>query len=387
MLVDLGRNDLGRVCRPGTVKVSAYRHIERYSHVMHLVSTVSGHLADGKTALDAVAACFPAGTLSGAPKVRAMELIDELEPTRRGIYGGIVGYLDFAGDADTAITIRTALVKDGTAYVQAGAGIVADSDPEYEDTEARNKAMAVLSAIAAAQTVRAYVTGRRRWLRTNRPAPRSAALPLILLALGAGLMWVSSRMTWVRVTSADGLGTARTDELNGGTWFGALTPLALALLAAIAAVLATRGWVRRVVGVVIALIAAAAAVPPMALLTGTSATADRAVTLADLPGRAEVVDVATFPFPAALALAGAVVAFAAGVLLTRKPPATAGLSSRYDAPATRRAQAGRDVRRDVDERTTSQRTLWDALDAGHDPTTDTDPTPPNHRGRPGEQSP
>jgi len=159
MLVDLGRNDLGRVCRPGTVKVSAYRHIERYSHVMHLVSTVSGHLADGKTALDAVAACFPAGTLSGAPKVRAMELIDELEPTRRGIYGGIVGYLDFAGDADTAITIRTALVKDGTAYVQAGAGIVADSDPEYEDTEARNKAMAVLSAIAAAQTVRAYVPG------------------------------------------------------------------------------------------------------------------------------------------------------------------------------------------------------------------------------------
>ena len=142
---------------------------------MHLVSTVSGHLADGKTALDAVAACFPAGTLSGAPKVRAMELIDELEPTRRGIYGGIVGYLDFAGDADTAITIRTALVKDGTAYVQAGAGIVADSDPEYEDTEARNKAMAVLSAIAAAQTVRAYITGRRRWLRTNRPP---AGLPV-----------------------------------------------------------------------------------------------------------------------------------------------------------------------------------------------------------------
>ncbi|WP_187776406.1 anthranilate synthase component I [Antrihabitans cavernicola] len=156
MLVDLGRNDLGRVCKPGTVKVSDYRHIERYSHVMHLVSTVSGHLADGKQALDAVAACFPAGTLSGAPKVRAMELIDELEPTRRGIYGGIIGYLDFAGDADTAITIRTALVKDGIAYVQAGAGIVADSDPEYEDTEAQNKAMAVLSAIAAAATVRAY---------------------------------------------------------------------------------------------------------------------------------------------------------------------------------------------------------------------------------------
>ncbi|GAA1638533.1 anthranilate synthase component I [Nocardia ninae] len=156
MLVDLGRNDLGRVCQPGTVRVTEYRHIERYSHVMHLVSTVSGRLAAGKIALDAVNACFPAGTLSGAPKVRAMELIEELEPTRRGVYGGVVGYLDFAGDADTAIAIRTALLKDGTAYVQAGAGIVADSVAEYEDVEARNKAMAVLKAIAAAKTVRAY---------------------------------------------------------------------------------------------------------------------------------------------------------------------------------------------------------------------------------------
>lgn len=160
MLVDLGRNDLGRVCEPGTVKVHDYRHVERYSHVMHLVSTVTGRLAEGKHALDAVTACFPAGTLSGAPKVRAMELIDELEPTRRGIYGGIVGYLDFAGDADTAIAIRSALVKGGTAYVQAGAGIVADSDPVYEDTEARNKAMAVLSAIAAAGTL-AALDGQR----------------------------------------------------------------------------------------------------------------------------------------------------------------------------------------------------------------------------------
>lgn len=159
MLVDLGRNDLGRVCAPGTVRVTEYRHIERYSHVMHLVSTVSGQLLPGRIALDAVQACFPAGTLSGAPKVRAMELIEELEPTRRGVYGGVVGYLDFAGDADTAIAIRTALLKDGTAYVQAGAGVVADSDPVYEDTEARNKAMAVLKAIAAANTVRTYGAG------------------------------------------------------------------------------------------------------------------------------------------------------------------------------------------------------------------------------------
>ncbi|MGU3431428.1 anthranilate synthase component I [Actinomycetes bacterium M1A6_2h] len=153
MLVDLGRNDLGRVCVPGTVKVTDYRHIERYSHVMHLVSTVTGSLADDKHAIDAVTACFPAGTLSGAPKVRAMELIDELETSRRGVYGGIVGYLDFAGDADTAICIRSALIKDGTAYVQAGAGVVADSTAEYEDDESRNKAMAVLGAIAAAETI------------------------------------------------------------------------------------------------------------------------------------------------------------------------------------------------------------------------------------------
>jgi anthranilate synthase component 1 len=154
MLVDLGRNDLGRVCEPGTVRVEDYSHIERYSHVMHLVSTVMGRLAEGKTALDAVTACFPAGTLSGAPKVRAMELIEEVEKTRRGLYGGVVGYLDFAGNADFAIAIRTALMRNGTAYVQAGGGVVADSNGPYEYTEATNKARAVLNAIAAAETLR-----------------------------------------------------------------------------------------------------------------------------------------------------------------------------------------------------------------------------------------
>jgi anthranilate synthase component 1 len=155
MLVDLGRNDLGRVCVPGTVRVEDYSHIERYSHVMHLVSTVNGMLADGRTALDAVTACFPAGTLSGAPKVRAMELIEEVEITRRGLYGGVVGYLDFAGNADFAIAIRTALMRDGTAYVQAGGGVVADSNGPYEYTEAANKAKAVLAAIVAAETLSA----------------------------------------------------------------------------------------------------------------------------------------------------------------------------------------------------------------------------------------
>jgi anthranilate synthase component 1 len=155
MLVDLGRNDLGRVCVPGTVRVEDYSHIERYSHVMHLVSTVTGLLAPGRTALDAVTACFPAGTLSGAPKVRAMELIEQVEQTRRGLYGGVVGYLDFAGNADFAIAIRTALMRDGLAYVQAGGGVVADSNGPYEYTEAANKAKAVLAAIAAAETLSA----------------------------------------------------------------------------------------------------------------------------------------------------------------------------------------------------------------------------------------
>jgi len=128
--------------------------------VMHLVSTVTGMLGEARTALDAVMACFPAGTLSGAPKVRAMELIEEVEKTRRGLYGGVVGYLDFAGNADFAIAIRTALMRDGTAYVQAGGGVVADSNGPYEYTEATNKARAVLNAIAAAETLNAPRPGR-----------------------------------------------------------------------------------------------------------------------------------------------------------------------------------------------------------------------------------
>ncbi|HEU4346992.1 MAG TPA: anthranilate synthase component I [Actinoplanes sp.] len=155
MLVDLARNDLGRVCKPGTVEVPEFMTVERYSHVMHIVSTVVGELRADRTAFDALAATFPAGTLSGAPKVRAMEIIEELEPTRRGLYGGTVGYFGFAGDMDMAIAIRTALIRHGIAYVGAGAGIVADSDPAAEEQESRNKAAAVLAAIAAAETLRA----------------------------------------------------------------------------------------------------------------------------------------------------------------------------------------------------------------------------------------
>lgn len=148
MLVDLGRNDLGRVCEYGSIEVPDFMVVQRYSHVMHLVSSVKGRLAEGKTAFAALQACFPAGTLSGAPKVRAMEIIEELEPTKRGLYGGAIGYLSFTGNMDTCITIRTILVHRGMVHIQAGAGIVADSDPEREYQETLNKARALIETLA-----------------------------------------------------------------------------------------------------------------------------------------------------------------------------------------------------------------------------------------------
>ncbi len=151
MLVDLGRNDLGRVCEYHTVEVTELMIVERFSHVMHIVSYVVGQLREEFTAFDVLRACLPAGTLSGAPKVRAMEIIDELESTRRATYGGAVGYFSFSGSADTAITIRTAVIKDGTAYVQAGGGIVADSVPQNEYYETLNKARAMFTAIELAE--------------------------------------------------------------------------------------------------------------------------------------------------------------------------------------------------------------------------------------------
>ncbi|MGY1716816.1 anthranilate synthase component I [Geodermatophilus sp. SYSU D01106] len=154
MLVDLARNDLGRVCVPGTVEVPDFMRVEYYSHVMHLVSTVSGEVEPGRDALDVFDATFPAGTVSGAPKPRAMEIIESLEPTRRALYAGTVGYVDASGDMDMAIAIRTAVLHQGRAYVQAGAGVVADSDPATEEAETRHKARAVLSAIATAEGMR-----------------------------------------------------------------------------------------------------------------------------------------------------------------------------------------------------------------------------------------
>jgi anthranilate synthase component 1 len=151
MLVDLGRNDVGRVCEYGTVAVDELMVIEKYSHVMHIVSNVVGKLRSDKDAFDVLRACLPAGTVSGAPKIRAMEIIDELEPSRRGSYAGAVGYFSFSGNSDTAIAIRTIMIKDGVAHIQAGGGVVADSVPEKEYQETMNKARACMKAIQLAE--------------------------------------------------------------------------------------------------------------------------------------------------------------------------------------------------------------------------------------------
>jgi anthranilate synthase component 1 len=154
MLVDLARNDLLKVCVPGTVGVSEFMQVERFSHIMHLVSSVEGELRPDAGSLDIFRATFPAGTLSGAPKPRALEIIDELEVAQRGLYGGVVGYFGFAGDLDLAIAIRTTTISGGVARVQAGAGVVADSDPASEDLEAHNKAAAPLRAVAVANAMK-----------------------------------------------------------------------------------------------------------------------------------------------------------------------------------------------------------------------------------------
>ena len=150
MLIDLGRNDAGRVSKTGTVKLTDKMIVERYSHVMHIVSNVTGQQKPNTSAIDVLRATFPAGTLSGAPKIRAMEIIDELEPVKRGVYGGAVGYLSWNGNMDTAIAIRTAVIKDKVLHIQAGAGVVADSIPQSEWDETMNKGRAVFRAVAMA---------------------------------------------------------------------------------------------------------------------------------------------------------------------------------------------------------------------------------------------
>jgi len=162
MLVDLGRNDVGRIAKPGSVRVTQMMDVERYSHVMHLVSHITGAMRSDLTSYDAVRAAFPAGTLSGAPKIRAMQIIAELEGERRGLYGGGVGYFSRNGNLDMAIAIRTLVIKDGVAYAQAGAGIVADSDPEAEFHETERKAEALWRAVALAETLTPKPKANRR---------------------------------------------------------------------------------------------------------------------------------------------------------------------------------------------------------------------------------
>ena len=159
MLVDLGRNDVGRVCAFGSVRVPQFMGLERFSHVMHLTSIVEGRLAEDRDRLDALVSCFPAGTVSGAPKVRAMQIIDELEREKRSLYAGAIGYFSAAGTMDTCIALRTALVKDGVMYVQAGAGIVADSTPDFEQQECVNKAKALFRA---AEEARRFASAAKR---------------------------------------------------------------------------------------------------------------------------------------------------------------------------------------------------------------------------------
>jgi len=173
MLVDLGRNDLGRVCVSGSVEVSDFCRVERFSHVMHLVTDVRGRLREDRTPVDLFLSCFPAGTLTGAPKIRAMELIDRFEKTRRGPYGGAVAYFGFSGNVDSCITIRTIVLARDHAYVQAGGGIVYDSDPAYEYNETVNKAAALRQAISLAKAMleqpRSAPAGRRTYGAAPRP--------------------------------------------------------------------------------------------------------------------------------------------------------------------------------------------------------------------------
>lgn len=195
--------------------------------------------------------------------------------------------------------------------------------------------------------------------------------PALAVALAAALLWASSRLTWVQVSSSDEFGPARTDKVLGGTWFGPLLPLALVLLAAVAAVFATRGGLRQTIGVVIALIGGAIAVPSLALMTHSGVTPARAKAIAGLPGRAQVTAVHISTFPGALAFVGALLAFGAGVWLARRPSKT-GLSGKYAAPAARRAEATKRVAEEADGKALPERVLWDAFDAGEDPTAEDD---------------
>lgn len=324
----------------------------------------------------------PDGDLAG-PGTAATAAGVGAGPTETGVATGSSGARSGATGSVTDPALPEAAAPDSVAGSAAGAhSVTADTGGFASASGPQGSAEAITGppgeSVAARsrpidwgdeESAPAAETGTAR----GRRQPVTA---LALLALGAAALWGSSRLTWVTVTSADGLTEPRTDELNGGVWFGALTPLALVLLAAIAAVLATRGWMRRLVGVVVALIAAVTAVPALALLTGSGATEQRATDLAELPGRAQVQELVTSSGPAALTLCGALAAFAAGLLLARMPAGTKQLSGKYDNPATRKAAATQAVQQRGSGEVLPERVLWDALDAGADPTDSTDSTDP-----------
>ncbi len=316
---------------------------------------------------------------------------------------------DAARARTDAAQARTDVAQARTDAAQAGTdGEQARADAAVVRGDAARARAEGVSPEAGQARVEPAPPGAERAARADDDAPerpqaagrrKNPIGPVVLLVSAAAALWAASRMTWVTIVSSDGLTEPATHRLDGGVWFGALTPVALVLLAGVAAVFATRGWLRRLVGVVVALLAAVAAVPGFALLTHHGRTAERAATLAQLPARAHVDHVTTAAFPAALSLIGALLAFVAGVLLARMPEATARMSGKYDNPVFRRAAAAEQVARQRDavpdsasatsghtpagavesdaaqagsaaKEPLSERVLWDALDAGADPTDD-----------------
>ena len=324
MLVDLSRNDLSKVCVAGTVDVTQFMEVERFSHIMHLVSTVVGKLAPHAKAYDVLKATFPAGTLSGAPKPRALRLLDELEPHRRGIYGGVVGYLDFAGDMDMAIAIRSALLREGRAYVQAGGGIVADSVNATEAQETVNKAAAPMRAVHTARSLRNITRGAPdRWpapaaetdgadaamtgtghVKSTSPAvprwARKSTLVLVIAALALAVFGTTTQ-TWLTVhldPSQLGQGVSSQDGLQVQGSKAATTVTALALVALAGGLAASiAGRIARWVITAIILLAAAGIVAAAAtVLADPLAAAQGSIAAATgISGSSVQVAVTVFP--------------------------------------------------------------------------------------------
>ncbi len=359
MLVDLGRNDLGRVCEPGTVRVVEFGAIERFSHVMHIVSTVVGEVREGLDAVDVLAACYPAGTLTGAPKVRAMELIDELEPARRGIYGGGVGYLDFGGDLDLAIAIRTAAdagrpglrpgggghrrrqrarLRRGGNPAQ-GASRAARAGPRRDAPAGRRRAR-VPRAVTEHSTPAVTEPDRARSL------PRSAVLAALAIAAGVVVVLASSSPTWLRVT----LRATHTDvTLTGGSCAGAAVPLALVAAAGLIAIALVRSWARRLLAVLIGAAGAGVLIAVIRVIADPGHIA-RSSSKVRSAGAFEAVRLAPLPY---LSAAGALLIIAGALVALMYAGNWPAPTSRYERAAARAA-------RPVD--------TWEALDRGEDPT-------------------